>query len=230
MLLRTLFVLTLFTVLGETLIHTVHALARASLHVRARSAVEAQLSVARSAAAGVLATAVAQGIDPAASPPPPPASKRACRLSTGEGCAIYASAAAAFVPAAATTPAACAAAACTVYEQANDAVAEGRIEVRIDASATSAQGEPLAARSERAVFRTMRVAPYVVLAGVADATTPAASGTGEGDDAGAVPNGTAPGSLVDVLYQNSVTGATLPANVWRPLVERPASASTAWAP
>ncbi|MBV8489431.1 MAG: hypothetical protein JO199_02795, partial [Candidatus Eremiobacteraeota bacterium] len=75
---------------------------------------------------------------------------------------------------------------------------------------------------------TLRVAPYALLAGELDAS--AGTGALAGNDAGAVPNGTTPGTLIDVLYQNRTSGATLAGNVWRSAVQQDAGAPPAWSP
>jgi hypothetical protein len=42
--------------------------------------------------------------------------------------------------------------------------------------------------------------------------------------------GAAPGTLIDVIYENAVTGSRMPANVWRSQVERPGTTTPPWSP
>ena len=74
------------------------------------------------------------------------------------------------------------------------------------------------------------VAPYAALTGTLDDSLQALAPGGAGDDAGAVPNGTAPGTLIDVLYENQRTGAMMPANVWHAEIQRQAVTPSAWSP
>lgn len=119
---------------------------------------------------------------------------------------------------------------CTIYEQGNDAVTEGRVLTYVSAEAISPGGTILASRDARLVFRTWRVAPYAALTGTLDQSIEGLAPGGAGDDGGAVPNGTAPGTLIDVLYENQRTGATTPANVWHAEIQRQAVTPPDWSP
>ena len=135
-------------------------------------------------------------------------------------------------PTAAASPSAdaCASGACTIYVQNNDAVDEGRVSATIAVQALAPNGAVLASRSQTVTFRTFRVAPYAALAGSLDGSLLRLAGAGDGDDGGAVPNGTAPGSLIDVVYENRTTKKTMPANVWRSQVQRSGTLPEAWSP
>jgi len=229
-LLRTLFALLLFTVLGETVVHAVAALAQIIVHRQALAAVETELDAAETAAQRSVADAIAAGASPASPNPQAPSPSPTCVARTQNGCTIFAQAAIAFAspePSSSASP--CPSGSCTAYEQENDAVAEGRIDAELAATATSANGSVLASRTARLSFRTLLVAPYALLSGQTDASV-ADDGTNPGDDAGAAPDGTAAGTLVDVLYRNRTTGATMPANVWRPQVQNDPGPTPAWAP
>lgn len=232
MLLRTLFVLVLIATLTETVVHGVGALAAAALRRQALVAVREQIATSTTLARDAVARAVAAGADPRAPEPQPPSPAPACRLRGQHGCAIAGVATISFARAVTgppEVPAPCPRAACTAYAQANDAIDEGRIDATIRAQAVAAGGAVLASRTVRLRFRTLRVAPFAALAGQDDESLEASSG-GPGDDAGAAPNGTAPGTLIDVLYENAATGATLPANVWRPQVRSASTTPPAWSP
>ena len=148
-----------------------------------------------------------------------------CRLRLRGECALEGSATVRFAPAPSPSP--CPDFACSVYEQGNDVVAEGRIEATIAAQALGPGGVLLASRVQSVVIRTLRIPPYAALAGQSDATGVAAGSPG--DDAGAAPAGTAPGTLIDVLYQNAITGAVIPANVWQSTAES-RNGATGWRP
>jgi hypothetical protein len=231
MLLRSLFVLLLFFALAETMVHGAHALAQVILRRAAASAVHDALTTATFAAQGAIAAAIAAGADPRSVTPIAPSPSATCVASGQAGCAIEAGAAVRFAAIAQATPMACASDGCAVYEQGNDAVAEGRIGATLSAQAFSPSGAVLARRTQTVVFRTWRVAPYAALSGSADGSLGAFNASAAGADAGEVPAGTAPGTLIDVLYQNRATGATLPANVWHPQADGSAlNAPPAWSP
>lgn len=109
-------------------------------------------------------------------------------------------------------------------------MSEGRVRARIDATISTASGTVVAARSAQVLFRTMLVPPYAAVVGQLDGSFGPLRDTGAGDDGGAVPNGTAPGSLVDVVFRNASTGATMPANVWQSEVQDPGATAHAWSP
>lgn len=224
MLLRTLFALALFAAIAETVLHGVHALAQTAVRRQAMLAVRAELAAATTTARLAVAQAVIAGGDPRGLNVPP-FRAGGCRLRSGGACEIEGAARVRFTLPTPASP--CPDAACTVYDQGNDSVAEGRIDATVAAEALVPNGAVLASRTQRVVFRTMRVAPYAALAGQSDATEIAAGSPG--DDAGAAPIGTAPGTLVDVVYRNAVTGAEMPANVWQASAES-RDRETAWKP
>jgi hypothetical protein len=229
MLLRTLFISTLLAVVAETIVHGAHARAQASLRRTASSGVQRTFETATTAAQAAIASAVEAGGDPQTIQPAAPAPSATCVLASQNGCALEGRATIAFqTPAPQTSP--CASGACTVYEQGNDTVAEWRTRAAIAVEVVAAGGAVLASRSEIVAFRTFRVAPYAALVGSLDGSVQRLSGDGAGDDAGAVPNGTAPGSLIDVIYENRTNKKTIPANVWRAQVQNSGSVPEAWSP
>lgn len=229
MLLRSLFVLALVGALAEVMVHGVHALAGSVLRRRAELAVHDEIASATTAARAALVRAIEAGGDPRALDPSAPPPSTDCRLYLRRGCALEGSARISFSLPPAAMPSPCPAGSCSVYEQENNAVEEGRVTVTIAAQAKSVDGAVLAARSAELTFRTLRLPPYAALAGQADASAAPPVRTA-GDDAGAAPNGAAPGTLIDVLYENAVTGSTIPANVWHTQVQSPAATRPAWSP
>lgn len=227
MLLRTLFVVALFTALAETVVHGMHALAQAALRREALVALRAEIADATTLAHDAAVRAVIAGGDPRTLEPQPPPPMAACRLRLRGACALMGKAVVRFAPVPSASPSPCPQFECATYQQGNDAVAEGRIEAIISAEALAPLGAVLASRVQTIVFRTLRVAPYAALAGQADASEIA--GGSSGDDAGTAPAGAAPGTLVDVLYRNAVTGATIPANVWQATATSP-NRATPWKP
>lgn len=229
MLLRTLFVLVLFAALSETIVHGAHAMAQTLLRREAAAAVRQELAAATAQSRASIAAAIAAGADPRDALPAAPSPSATCAIVTAAGCALQAKAAITF-SVASPSASACPSDGCTVYEQDNDAVTEGRVIADVRAQASSANGTILASRDARLTFRTWRVAPYAALTGTLDASLEAVAPAGAGDDGGAVPSGTAPGTLIDVLYENQRTGATIPANVWHAEIQRQAVTPSAWSP
>jgi hypothetical protein len=227
-LLRTLFVLVLFAALSETIVHGAHALAQTLLRREAALAVRQQLATSTVQARESIADAIAAGADPRDAIPAAPSPAATCAVATASGCALLAKATIAFAAAATASP--CPSDGCTVYEQDDDAVTEGRVVADVSAEASSGHGTILASRDQRLTFRTWRVAPYAALTGALDESLEALAPAGAGDDGGAVPNGAAPGTLIDVLYKNQRTGVTIPANVWRPENQRQTAVPSAWSP
>ncbi|MEO6836388.1 MAG: hypothetical protein ABI231_10850 [Candidatus Tumulicola sp.] len=231
MLLRTLFVLMLLAALTETIVHGVHALAQTALRRQALAAVHDQILASTTSAREAIARAIAVGGDPRDPKPVPPSPSPACRLRARHGCALEGIATVSFDAGGSGEASPCPSAACTIYEQGNDAVDEGRITATIAAESTTTGGGVLASRTARVTFRTLRVGPYAVLAGQADESLEALAGPGRvGDDGGAAPTGSAPGTLIDVLFENAVTGTTIPANVWHSQVQSGNDATRAWSP
>jgi hypothetical protein len=229
-LLRTLFIAALFAVVAETIVHGAHALAQMTFRRAAASAVARQFESATTSAQAALAAAIEAGANPQSFVPVAPAPSATCVLAAANGCAVAGGASVTFASNPVSTATPCASDACTIYVQDNDAVDEGRVQATIAAQATASDGSVLASRSEVVTFRTFRVAPYAALAGSLDESLLRLSGAGDGDDGGAVPNGTAPGSLIDVVYENRATNKTMPANVWRSQVQSPGNAPEAWSP
>jgi hypothetical protein len=229
-LLRTLFIIALFAVVAETIVHGVHALAQVALRRSAASGVQRQFESATTAARQSLAAAVEAGGDPQNLTPPAPAPAATCVLAAANGCAVEGRATISFTTAALPSATPCPSDACTIYVQDNDAVDEGRVRATIAAQALAPNGAVLASRSESVTFRTFRVAPYAALAGSLDGSLGRLAGSGDGDDGGAVPNGTAPGSLIDVIYENRATKKSMPANVWHSQVERIDAVREPWSP
>jgi len=230
MLLRTLFIVVLFATVAETIVHGAGALAQISLRRAAASSVQRQFESATTAAQRTLATAIEAGADPQTLKPVAPAPSATCVLAAATGCALEGSAVVAFANGVQPSPSPCPSGGCTIYVQDNDLVDEGRVQATIAAQAVAANGAVLASRSEMVSFRTFRVAPYAALAGSLDDSLQRLSGAGDGDDGGAVPNGTAPGSLIDVVYENRATNKTMPANVWHSQVQDPGATPVAWSP
>jgi hypothetical protein len=228
-LLRTLFIMALFAVVAETIVHGVHALAQIELRRSAASGVAQQFQSATTSVQRSLAAAIEAGGDPQNLTPVVPALPATCIVANATGCALDGSATVTFAAAQpSATP--CADATCTIYIQDNDAVDEGRVTATIAAEAQAPNGAVLASRSQTVTFRTFRVAPYAALAGSLDGSLERLAGSGDGDDGGAVPNGTAPGSLIDVIYENRASKKSMPANVWHSQVQSFSAAPTAWSP
>ncbi|MGD0967553.1 MAG: hypothetical protein ABR949_04630 [Candidatus Aquilonibacter sp.] len=211
MLLRTMFLLALLAVLGETIVHGAASLAQAAL--RARS-----LDAARTAfVSGVRAAqaSIAQGVAPA-----PIAT---CAFADANGCEINVQTTiATATPSAAPAATACPSTPCTVILQGNSAVSEARATFLISTVVNSASGATLARRSGTVAFRTFATPPYAAIVGGADATIGALLDGGAADDGGA------PTSLITVEYDPSDGGTNTAGNVWQPVIENPASAAPAW--
>jgi hypothetical protein len=211
MLLRTMFLIALLAVVGETIVHGAASLAQVALRQRA-------VDVARTAfVSGVKAaqTVAAQGAIPA-----PIAT---CAYADASGCEIDVQTTFATpTPAAAPTPSACPGTACTVVMQANSSVSEGRATYIISSVVSATNGAPLASRTGMVTFRTYATAPSASVVGSTDGTLDALMNGGTADDAGAI------NSLITVEYDSSAGGSVTPGNVWQPIVESPASAAPAW--
>ncbi|HEY5256756.1 MAG TPA: hypothetical protein VIJ12_00050 [Candidatus Baltobacteraceae bacterium] len=214
MLLRALVVVALVSVLAATLLHACATLARARVHRIALAAAERTFALDLATIQRSLTTAIRDGADPRAVPIAPSPLPPACALTHDSGCSLWASsriAATTAVPIGegVETTAPCRPR-CADNLQGNDAVAEGRIGVAIDATVAGASGEVFARRRRFALFRTLRVPPYAALIGTRDATDESiARGGSTGDDAGL------PATVVDVRYVDATTGATIDANAWQ---------------
>ena len=226
MLLRTIFLLALISLLSETVVHGAGALAQTALRFRASAAARTQIVSAVSVAENAIARAVASNEDPHSMPVPSPVPT--CVASDSTGCRLSAQAQIA-IPSVApqATPGTCPATNCTVYLQANDTIAEGRIPVNVSATVNAADGTVLATRNATVLFRTFSAAPYVALAGSLDATLDDIARQQNGDDGGATNGAT---TLVNVEYLNAEdpSATPVPGNVWRSQNEHPAAAANAW--
>ena len=187
MLLRTLFIIALFAVVAETIVHGAHALAQIALRRSAATGVQRQFESATTEARQSLAAAVEAGGDPQNLTPVAPAPAATCVISAANGCAVDGRTTISFTTAALPSSTPCPSESCTIYVQDNDAVDEGRVRATIDAQALAPNGAVLASRSESVTFRTFRVAPYAALAGSLDGSVERLAGSGAGDDGGAVP-------------------------------------------
>jgi hypothetical protein len=116
--------------------------------------------------------------------------------------------------------------ACAAYDQANDDVTEGRIQAAIVSQAREPNGAVLAQGNTRLRYRTWRVEPYAALDGRDDATL-SPDFADAGDDGGATDGS---GTLAATVYRNALTGATMPANVWRQRLAPAATAPARWSP
>ncbi len=213
MLLRTLFLLALLAVLGETIVHGAASLAQAALRQRA-------LDAAR--IAFVNGVHAAQASVPSGVAPVPIAT---CAFADANGCEIDVhTTIATATRSAAPASTACPSTPCTVVLQGNSAVSEARASFTITSVVSAASGATLATRSGAVSFRTFAMQPFAAVVGGADATLGALLDGGLPDDAGA------PNTLITVEYQQSGGGAATPGNVWQPLVENPASTAPAWEP
>ena len=223
MLLRALFLALAIAALAETLLHASATLALTALRERGVEAVQAEFASAAQTAQSEIAAAAEENVLPTALPSPSPT----CALAGPTGCELTASASIDLATPAAT-PSVCPSAGCGAYLQENAAIDEGRAAVTIDAIVTNSSGTDVATRSATVVFRTLRIAPYAALTGVLDDTLDGVSGT-SGDSAGEVPTDATAGTLINVLYRNAQSGATMPANVWSGIAPS-APLSRTWSP
>jgi hypothetical protein len=221
-LLRTIFILALLGVLGETIAHGAAALAGAALRERAVDAVAAAFASGTRSAQAVVAQTLAS--NPQASTFPVPSPTSTCAYGDASGCAIAVTTIFATPTPPPSNPVACPQTGCTVMLQANTAVSEARASFVISSVANGLGGAELAARSQSVSFRTFATPPYATIVGGADSTLDSLASDGPGDDGGA------PNSLISVEYDPSGTGAPSSGNVWRPLLESWAAPASAWDP
>jgi Tfp pilus assembly protein PilV len=222
MLLRTVFLLALLAVLGETIVHGAASFAQAALAQRALDAARvAFVSGMRTAQTSIAQTLAA---NPQTSIFAAPAPIATCAYADTSGCEIevqttFAARSAAPAP----SPSSCPATACTIVLQSNSAVSEARASFVVSSVVVSAaSGATLASRSGIIAFRTFATPPYASIVGGTDATLDALINGGAGDDAGA------PNTLIAVEYDASGGGSSTAGNVWLPVIENPASAAPAW--
>ncbi len=223
MLLRTLFVLLMLGVVGETIVQSAFALTRTLIARRAERAVDAGYQRALASLENAAASALASGADPRALVVPSPSPAATCLPKAGaqNGCALTVVATvhvATATPDPVGTPAAPVCGeqnACVLNAQRNDLVSEGRILASIEITATDANGARVLDRTRAVRLRTFRQAPYVVVAGARDLTNATiANDAVEGDDGGRVDSGS---TLINVEYRSSACPACPPisANVWK---------------
>jgi len=230
MLLRTIVIVAFVIALATALLHASAALARARLHRAAAIAATAEFDRGLASAQVAIASAIAGGDDPRSvgfvAPTPAPS----CADARSDGsCALTVSLAIASTTTQPVGPAAgsdCAPA-CAYDLQGNDAVDEGRISLRVTATASGPEGTAFATRDRYAIYRTTRVPPYASLIGERDASAEGiATGTSEGEDAG-----TPSLTTVDVRYVDAGTGASIEGNAWRSGAwARDDASATAWEP
>ena len=213
MLARTIVLVAFVIALAVALLHACALLARARVHRVAANAASTSFDRALAVVQGELASEIAAGGDPRSIAFVAPTPAPTCASAMADGtCALTVALAVASTttqPIGPTgddcTPA------CARNLQGNDAVDEGRIAVRIRASASGRNGTVFSTRDRYAIFRTTRTAPYASLIGVRDASGEGvAIGTSEGEDAG-----TPALTTVDVRYVDAATGASMEGNAWR---------------
>ncbi len=222
MLLRTVFLCIACTALAETMLQASAALAVTAAHRRGLAAAATALADALQHAQAIVADAASRG---ASLPAPVPSPVTTCASGDSTPCALDADESVTFST---PEPTACASAGCSSFGQENDAVVEGRVLARLQARVSDRNGSVVAQRGEEVVFRTLRVPPYAIAAGVIDAT-PDDGESGPGDASGIPPNALGAGTLIDVLYENAATGTLMPANVWRGFQANTAGAGD-WSP
>ncbi len=225
-LLRALFAIGLMCALLEPAVRSAATGAAAALHGRAAIAAGDETGFAVARARFTLARWVAAGNHAGVALPPNAQLSARCVLRTGDDCAIRSAASVTWSVPAAPRATPCPNEACAAYDQANDDVSEGRVEAAVVVTAAGAAGVALATRTTRVRFRTWRVAPYAALDGRGDGTF-SPDFEDAGDDGGAT-DGT--GTLATTVYRNAVTGATIPANVWRRRLAPAATAPLRWSP
>ena len=215
MLARTVALVALVIALAVALLHACTLSARARVHRIAAVAAAESFDRALASAQSQIAGEIAAGADPRSLPPAMPAPAPSCASVRPDGtCALTVTVAIASTTTqriSGTTAGDDCTATCAQNLQGNDAVAEGRLSVRVTASASGPNGTVFASRDRYAIFRTTRTAPYASLIGMRDASGEGvAAGASEGDDAG-----TPALTTVDVRYVNAATGASMAGNAWR---------------
>jgi hypothetical protein len=212
-LLRALFAIGLMCALLEPALRSAAAGAVAALHARAAVAAGDETGFAVARGRFALARWVAEGNDAGVALPPNVRFGARCALRNGDECAIRSDAMVTWSLPEAPRATPCPNDACAAYDQANDDVSEGRVEAVVVVTAAGAGGVVPATRTTRVRFRTWRVAPYAAFDGRGDG--------GATDGAG---------TLATTVYRNALTGATIPANVWRRRLAPAATAPLQWSP
>ena len=221
MLLRTMFLLALLAVLGETIVHGAASLAQAALRQRALDA--ARLAFVSGVRAAQSSVAQSIAANPQTSTFAVPSPIATCAYADANGCEInvhttFVAQSAAPAP----SPSLCPGTACTIVLQSSSAVSEARASIGIASVVSAASGATLASRSGVVAFRTFATPPYASIVGGTDATLDALINGGPGDDAGSA------NTLIKVEYDPSGGGASTAGNVWQPVFESPTSAAPAW--
>ncbi len=221
MLLRTVFLLALLAVLGETIVHGAASLAQAALRQRALDAARLAFVSGVRAAQNSVAQSIAS--NPQTSSFAAPAPTATCAYADANGCEINVQTTFATQTAApAPSPTSCPGTACTIVLQSNSAVSEARASFAIASVVSAASGATLASRSGVVAFRTFATSPYTSIVGGTDTSLNGLINGGAGDDAGAA------NTLITVVYDPSAGGSSTAGNVWQPIIESPASAAPAW--
>ncbi|HUN30158.1 MAG TPA: hypothetical protein VMV65_10170 [Alphaproteobacteria bacterium] len=219
MLLRTVFLLALLAVLGESIVHGAASLAQAALRQRALDAARvAFINGVRTAQASVAQDVAA---NPGSSSFAAPAPIATCAYAGANGCEMTVQTSF-MAPSAMPSSTACPGTSCTIELQGNSSVNEARASFIISSVVSSANGAPLGSRSGVVAFRTFATPPYASIVGGTDTTLDALTNGGAGDDGGSSR------TLIDVEYDPRGGGASTAGNVWQPAVESPASAAPAW--
>lgn len=231
MLARTAAVVAFVVALAIALLHACALSARARVHRVAAGAAAESFDRALASVQMQIAGEIAAGADPRSLPPAMPSPAPSCASVRPDGtCALTVTVAIASTttqPIPATTAGDDCTATCAHNLQGNDAVAEGRLSVRVTARASGSNGTVFASRDRFAIFRTTRTEPYASVIGMRDASGEGvAIGTSEGEDAG-----TPAFTTVDVRYVNAATGASMAGNAWRSGAwEHDDAGATAWEP
>jgi len=228
---RTVVVVALVVALAVALLHACALSARARVHRVAASAAAASFDRALASVQAQIASEIAAGDDPRSLPSAMPTAAASCASVLPDGtCALTVTVTIASTttqPISGSTAGDGCAATCAQDLQDNDAVAEGRLSVRVTSNASGPDGMVFSSRDRYAIFRTTRTAPYASLIGTRDASGEGiATGTSEGEDAG-----TPARTTVDVRYVNAATGASMEGNAWRSGAwQRDDASATAWEP
>ena len=230
MLLRTLVIVALIATLATAIAQACAALGRARVHRAAAVAADQAFAGALLTTENTISATIAGGADPRTVTIASSSAPATCALAGSTGCALTVGTTIEATTASPVGDAAEDAATCQPQcadnVQENDAISEGRIAVAMHIAVTGASGETFAVRERDAIFRTLRVAPYVALIGTRDLTDESiAAGVDAGDDSGL------PATVVNVRYVNARTGAGVNANAWQSRGWNDGSAGTSsWDP
>jgi len=196
-LLRALFFAAIAAAIAQSFAALALTLARTEALHAARGAARDALGAAPLTVQQVVASRIALGGDPLAAIPP----IVSCTALGALPCALRATTSIALRPSGAGA-----------ILQNNAIVAEARIDVSLRSVVTDSAGRAVVVANRLALLRTFAEPPY-------------ASYEGDAESAGIAPSSAAAGTLVDVIYRNLKSGASIPGNVWRMSTSPPASAS-----